>query len=392
LTEIGRYRVEREIGRGGMAVVYLARQLDLDRPVALKELAGLHATDATVAGRFIREARLAGSLNHPNIVTVYDYFEHGGVPYIAMEYLPRGALRALVGALTVPQIGGVLDGLLAGLAHAEAHHIVHRDLKPENVLRTDEGGVKIADFGIAKAYDELTAANLTPAGEFVGAPAYVSPEQVLGATATTASDLYSIGVIAFELVSGSAPFADSPSASALLLRKVNERVPSLRREPHVDRRLADWIDALLQPEPGKRPPNAQAARLSLEEISEASLGVRWRRAAPLPAGTPERVIPPFRAAAPHRFASLRTIRGLAPTRTLVGNALTRFVNVAVAAGVAVAAVFLGWWLFVVALGTYLALAAITLFDEAEAARAGSRLQTASRTTEPPAERGLPDGP
>src|SRR5215831_21257986 len=99
LRQIGRYRVEREIGRGGMAVVHLARQLDLDRPVALKELAGLHASDETVTKRFLHEARLAGSLNHPNIVTVYEYFEHDGIPYIAMEFLPRGSLRALVGAL-----------------------------------------------------------------------------------------------------------------------------------------------------------------------------------------------------------------------------------------------------------------------------------------------------
>src|SRR4051812_28123919 len=188
--QIGRYRVEREVGRGGMAVVYLAHQLDLDAPVALKELSGLLAASPTATSRFVQEARLTRSLNHWNIVTVYEYFEHDGLPYIAMEFLPRGPLRPLVGVLTPVQILGVLDGILAGLAHAGEHGIVHRDLKPENVMCTGDGGVKIADFGIAKAYDRVAAANLTPAGEFNGSPPYVSPEHVSGKPATPASDLY----------------------------------------------------------------------------------------------------------------------------------------------------------------------------------------------------------
>src|SRR4051812_11123553 len=111
VREIGRYRVERELGRGGMAMVHLAHQTDLDRPVALKELAGLWATDPTATTRFLREAKLGGSLNHSNIVTVYKYFEHGGVPYIAMEFLARGPLRPLVGTLTGQQVVGVLVGM-----------------------------------------------------------------------------------------------------------------------------------------------------------------------------------------------------------------------------------------------------------------------------------------
>src|SRR3954452_24449968 len=112
---LGRYEIVREVGRGGMAVVYLARQTALDRLVALKELGGLHAADPQAAQRFVREARMAGSLSHPNIVGVHDYFEHDGTPYIAMEYIQRGSLRPYVGKLDIAQIGGVFEGLLAGL-------------------------------------------------------------------------------------------------------------------------------------------------------------------------------------------------------------------------------------------------------------------------------------
>ena len=153
-TRGDRYEILREVGRGGMAMVYLARQTDLDRFVALKELGAFHASDPSFAQRFLRELRVAGSLSHPSIVTVHDYFEHDGTPYIAMEYVERGSLRPYVGQMDLAQVAGVLEGLLAGLAQAEQHGIVHRDLKPENLMVTSDGRVKIADFGIAKATHE----------------------------------------------------------------------------------------------------------------------------------------------------------------------------------------------------------------------------------------------
>src|SRR3954453_22296311 len=162
LRKVGRYEILREVGRGGMAVVYLARQTDLDRDVALKELGAFHAADPAFAERFLRESRVAGSLSHPNIVTVHDYFEHEGTPYISMEYVERGSLRPYVGHMTLAQISGVLEGLLAGLTNAEQNGIVHRDLKPENLMVTSDGRVKIADFGIAKATTKMqTGAFLT---------------------------------------------------------------------------------------------------------------------------------------------------------------------------------------------------------------------------------------
>ena len=160
MKTVGRYEILREVGRGGMAMVYLARQTDLDRFVALKELGAFHATDPSFAQRFLRESRVAGSLSHPNIVTVHDYFEHDGTPYIAMEYVERGSLRPHVGRMTMAQICGVLEGLLAGLTNAEQHGIVHRDLKPENLMVTSDGRVKIADFGIAKATTQMQTRRL----------------------------------------------------------------------------------------------------------------------------------------------------------------------------------------------------------------------------------------
>src|SRR3954468_18849324 len=193
----GRYEILRQVGHGGMAVVYLARQTDLDRFVALKELRLLLAPDPTLAQRFLREARLAGSLSHPNIVTVHEHFEHDGVPYIAMEYLAPGSLRPYIGRLTPPQIAGVLEGLLAGLTHAERHEVVHRDIKPENLLVTLDGGIKIADFGIAKATGGLeTRSMLTAIGTTVGTPNYIAPEQAMAGHLGPWTDLYAVGVTA----------------------------------------------------------------------------------------------------------------------------------------------------------------------------------------------------
>ena len=225
---VGRYEILDEVGRGGMAIVFRARQVDLDRTVALKELSAFHASDPALAERFLRESRLAGSLSHPNIVTVHEYFEHDGTPYIAMEYIERGSLRPYVGRLSLAQVVGVVEGMLAGLAHAEAKGIVHRDIKPENVMVTEEGRVKIADFGIAKAGSGMTGQFLTATGTTIGTPAYMAPEQALGKDVGPWTDLYSLGVMAYEMLVGRLPFPDTESAMALLMKHVNDPVPPPR--------------------------------------------------------------------------------------------------------------------------------------------------------------------
>ena len=283
LKTVGRYEILREVGRGGMAMVYLARQTDLDRFVALKELAAFHASDAAFAQRFLRESRVAGSLSHPNIVTVHDYFEHDGTPYIAMEYVERGSLRPFVGEMSLAQIGGVLEGLLAGLAQAEQHGIVHRDLKPENLMVTSDGRVKIADFGIAKATNQMqTGAFLTATGTTVGTPTYMAPEQAMAQDIGPWTDLYSVGCMAFEMFTGKVPFHDSDAPMAILLRHVNEPIPAVKSiDDSIDAGLSDWVEALLVKDPKARTQSANEAWDEFEELIIGLLGPRWRRSARL---------------------------------------------------------------------------------------------------------------
>jgi protein kinase-like protein len=278
---VGRYDILREIGRGGMATVYLARQTDLDRFVALKELSALAAADAVTARRFVRESRLAGSLNHPNIVTVHDFFEHRGTPYIAMELLERGSLRSRMSGLTFAQVAGVLEGLLAGLRHAHDRGIVHRDVKPENLMISDDARVKIADFGIAKATDEAGTL-LTVTGTTIGTPTYMAPEQAMGGEIGPWTDLYAVGIIAFELLAGRPPFDTSGTPMAVLLRHVNDDPLTLSTlRPSVDPRLSDWIAELLATDAADRTQSAAAAWLAFEEIALERLGSRWRHDTPL---------------------------------------------------------------------------------------------------------------
>src|SRR4051812_42235084 len=285
MKTVGRYEILREVGRGGMAMVYLARQTDLDRFVALKELGAFHASDPSFAQRFLRESRVAGSLSHPNIVTVHDYFEHDGTPYIAMEYVERGSVRPYIGRMTLAQIGGVLEGLLAGLTNAEAQGIVHRDLKPENLMVTADGRVKIADFGIAKATTKMqTGAFLTATGTTVGTPAYMAPEQAMAQEVGPWTDLYSLGVMAYEMLVGRLPFPEDEAPMAVLMRQVNDPIPAPRSiNPELDDELANWIEQMLVKDPAQRLRNASDAWDELEESVIRIFGARWRREARLPA-------------------------------------------------------------------------------------------------------------
>ena len=271
---VGRFEILEEIGRGGMAVVYLARQTDLGRQVALKELGSFHASEQAFAERFVLESRVVGSLNHPNVVTAYDYFEHEGTPYIAMEYVEGGALRRWIGNLSLAQVAGVFEGVLAGLAHAAKRGIVHRDLKPENLMVTGDGTIKIADFGIAKALNQATVGRLlTATGTTVGTPTYMAPEQAMGQDVGPWTDLYSVGVIAYEMLIGRVPFHHVDTPMAILMSHVNEPIPAPRSvRPDLDPELASWIERLLAKKPEDRIQGAHRAWDELEEIVIRILG------------------------------------------------------------------------------------------------------------------------
>jgi eukaryotic-like serine/threonine-protein kinase len=204
---MSRYAVEKTLGKGGMATVELARDTELGRLVAIKRLFASLAGDGVFQERFFREARMAAALSHANLVAVYDVGEHDGLPYIVMEYVEGETLAELMarsGPLATARAVELIAQACAGLEHAHAAGLVHRDIKPQNLLVRRDGLVKIADFGIART---LEATQLTQTGTVLGTAAYLAPEQARGERVTAAADIYSLGAVAYELVTGRTPYA-----------------------------------------------------------------------------------------------------------------------------------------------------------------------------------------
>ena len=224
-----RYEVIRSIGEGGMANVYLAYDTILDRNVAVKVLRGDLSGDEKFVRRFQREALSASSLAHPNIVEMYDVGEDNGVYFIVMEYIEGKTLKQLLkkrGTLTLSESIDIMLQLTDGMAHAHDSYIIHRDLKPQNIMIKDDGQIKITDFGIAMA---LNATQLTQTNSVMGSVHYLPPEQASGKRCTTKSDIYSMGIIFYELLSGSLPFKGE-NAVEIALKHMRDPLPSLREE------------------------------------------------------------------------------------------------------------------------------------------------------------------
>jgi serine/threonine-protein kinase len=228
----GRYRIERELGRGGMATVFLAHDGELERPVAVKLLAEHLASDDDFRARFVREARLAGRLSHPNIVRVYDAGEKDGRPFIVMEYV-AGRSLADTGRLPAARVVELGVQACSGLQHAHDAGLVHRDVKPANLLVREDGVLKIADFGIARAAESTRH---TQIGTLLGTAAYLAPEQIGGDDATPSSDLYSLGAVLYELLAGRPPYSFSSLAelatkqSEGMIEPVGDLAPGVPRE------------------------------------------------------------------------------------------------------------------------------------------------------------------
>jgi beta-lactam-binding protein with PASTA domain/predicted Ser/Thr protein kinase len=221
----GRYRVEARVARGGMATVYRALDTRLDRVVALKVMHQIFAENDQFVARFIREAKSAARLSHPNVVAVFDQGEDGGYVFLAMEYVQGRTLRDLLRErtrLAPTDALSILEPVLAALSAAHAAGLVHRDVKPENVLLADDGRVKVADFGLARAAANLEA---TSATSLIGTVAYLAPEQVIRGIADPRSDVYAAGIMLFEMITGRQPY-DGETAISVALRHAHEDVPA----------------------------------------------------------------------------------------------------------------------------------------------------------------------
>ena len=256
VTLDGRYHITERIAAGGMGEVYRAHDAVLAREVAIKVLHRSLAGDQGFVDRFRREARAAATLNHPNLVTVFDWGAVDGVYYMVMEYVHGRSVREILnarGALAPAQAAAVLDQTLAALDHAHARGIVHRDLKPENILITTDGVVKLTDLGLARAFAD---AKNTRAGAVTGTVQYLAPEQIRGEPADPRSDLYSLGIVGFELLTDTLPFTGE-TPMAIAYKHLSDRVPSPSSvTPTVPTAFDGFIASATDPDREMRPESA----------------------------------------------------------------------------------------------------------------------------------------
>jgi eukaryotic-like serine/threonine-protein kinase len=265
----GRYRIERVLGSGGMAIVYLARDLELDRPVAVKLLAENLAGDEAFRERFLREARHAAALSHPNVAAVFDAGEEDERPYIVMEYLDGETLAEVIarrGPLEPAEAVELALQACAGLEHAHRAGLVHRDVKPQNLLLGGDGAMKLVDFGIARAAEST---RLTEIGTVLGTAAYLAPEQAAGEDVGAAADIYSLGAVLYELLSGRPPF-EFGSLAELASRQREGAVTPLRDlAPAVPEELEEIVMRSLARKPEFRPASAREFASKLAAASPA---------------------------------------------------------------------------------------------------------------------------
>ncbi|HEX5847833.1 MAG TPA: protein kinase [Rubrobacter sp.] len=319
----GRYVLGESLGSGGMGEVYLAHDGVLERDVALKVLRTQYAGDEEFAERFKWEARSAASLSHPNIVQVYDRGEtEDGTSYIAMEYVPGGTLkeqitrRAPFGDSDAAAVGAqIADALEA--AHEQG--MIHRDIKPQNVLVTASGDLKVTDFGIARAASAMTN---TASGAIFGTAAYISPEQALGEPVGPASDLYSLGVILYEMLTGELPFS-ADNSIAVCMKHVNEPpVPPQVVNPEISDGMSALVLMLLAKHPGDRYGSAMRLLSDLERVRDGLLPALALQTVTQPIGRLPHAAPLRRVDVSRRPRTARTLAlASVATAALLGTLL-----------------------------------------------------------------------
>jgi serine/threonine-protein kinase len=275
------YDVEREIGRGGMGVVFLGKHARLGRRVAIKELPPSFAADPAVRERFSTEAKTLASLAHPHIVPIYDYVEREGLCLIVMEELPGGTVwdRFTTTGLTPPTACAIVLACCAALQHAHTEGVLHLDMKPDNLMFAPNAAIKVTDFGISRVVSGDRTLG-TVDGQVLGTPAYMSPEQARGEELTKSSDVYSTGVMLYELLSGYLPWTGGETATELLLQRLREAPTPLRsRAPHVPSGLSDVVMKAIEREPAQRWASAEEFGVAIATACAEAWGPNWLDAA-----------------------------------------------------------------------------------------------------------------
>ncbi|MHB1305230.1 MAG: serine/threonine-protein kinase [Acidiphilium sp.] len=322
LTRLGKYDVIRVLGRGAMGTVYEGRDPIIDRRVAIKTVSLDRADDPEVAEdllRFKREAQAAGRLTHPNIVGVYDYGETESVAYIVMEFVEGEPLKALLDRgerFAAADATRMMEALLAGLAYSHDHGVIHRDIKPANVMMTKDGRLKLADFGVAR----IESSSLTQAGTMIGTPSYMSPEQFMGQTIDARTDLYSAGVLLYQLLTGEKPFEGSVTAIMHKVLNVEPPAPSA-----LSVSATPALDAIVRRAMAKRPEDrfasardfAAALRVA-EAPAETDATMIAPAARPVPAMRPAAFVTPATAETPRRGRGA-LIAGIAAAVVAIGG-------------------------------------------------------------------------
>lgn len=312
---IAGYRIERELGRGGMATVYLAHQESLRRPVALKIMSPALLQDPGFASRFLQEGATVARLMHPNIIKIYDSGIHENTYYLAMEYLPGGSLRDRIRQGLDPEQGvDILYAMADALSYAHRRDIIHRDIKPQNILHYEDGTPILTDFGIAKLLGNTTS--LTVSGYTLGTPSYMSPEQARGQPVDARADIYALGILFFEMLTGRVPYT-APDSVALAIKHITEPLPRLPSQFALYQPL---LDDMLAKQPDERLPSAGAV---LDRLAELGVVSGMRRGLSDPRMSKPKV-------APATAAARRSARG----RWLTMGTLSGLIGIGLAAGIA----------------------------------------------------------
>jgi tRNA A-37 threonylcarbamoyl transferase component Bud32 len=328
--QIGRYQIKKELGKGAMGEVFLAYDPDLDREVAVKTIyydPGLPADELKETKlRFMREARISAKLSHPNIIVIHDVGEHESVPFIAMEFICGETLEPYVKSvslLPLKRIVEIMGQATEALNYAHRGGLVHRDVKPSNIMLTHDGGVKVMDFGLAKK----PSANLTQAGMLLGTPSYMSPEQIKGEALDGRSDLFSLGVVLYQLLTGEKPFKGE-TISTIMYKIINEEPP----EPTIlNKKLPKQFDSIIRKalakDPEKRFQNGKDFRAAIEDyLNFTARMTRVKPTAPLAEGAQEETAALVRpsipiAMAPRPSSSLKPFLKAAAGVVLLAGAL-----------------------------------------------------------------------